>query len=130
MPACDVILVIDDNADLRDGLRIVLEREGYTVATASNGRDALNRLYSGVEPCLIIMDLMMPVMNGFEFREAQLADARLAKIPLIAYSGVTDPLQTAQQLHAVAYVHKPAEVEQLAALVRQFCPKSPASPGS
>lgn len=118
-----VILVIDDNPDLRDGLRVALSQEGYTVETAVNGRDALSRLYGGMRPGLIIMDLMMPVMNGFEFREAQLADARLADIPLIAYSGVTDPSETAQQLRAVAYVHKPTEVGQLAALVRQFCPK-------
>ncbi len=123
---CDVILVVDDNPDLRDGLRVVLVQEGYTVETASNGRDALARLYAGLKPCLIIMDLMMPVMNGFEFREAQLADPGLADIPLIAYSGVTDPRETAQQLRAVAYVHKPAEIEQLAALVRQFCPKDAA----
>ena len=83
---CDVILVVDDNPDLRDGLRLALSEEGYTVETAINGRDALSRLYAGLKPCLIIMDLMMPVMNGFEFREAQLADARLADIPLIAYS--------------------------------------------
>jgi len=120
---CDVILVVDDNPDLRDGLRLALSEEGYTVETAINGRDALSRLYAGLKPCLIIMDLMMPVMNGFEFREAQLADARLADIPLIAYSGVTDPRETAQQLRAVAYVHKPKEVGELTALVRQFCPK-------
>ena len=122
-PECDVILIIDDNPDLREGLRVVLGQEGYKVATAINGRDALNRLYTGLKPCLIIMDLMMPVMNGFEFREVQLADAQLAEIPLIAYSGVTDPRETAQQLRATAYVHKPAEVEQLAAMVRQFCPR-------
>jgi CheY-like chemotaxis protein len=122
-PECDVILIIDDNPDLREGLRVVLGQEGYKVEAAINGRDALNRLYNGLKPCLIIMDLMMPIMNGFEFREVQLADPQLAHIPLIAYSGVTDPRETAQQLRATAYIHKPTEVEQLASVVRQFCPK-------
>ena len=63
-------------------------------------------------------------MNGFEFRQAQLADPDLTRIPLIAYSGVTDPSETAQHLHADAYVHKPTDMEQMAALVRQFLPEA------
>ena len=120
---CETVLVIDDHADLRDGLQVVLRREGYEVETAAHGREALNKLHTGLRPCVIVMDLMMPVMNGFEFREAQLADPTLASIPLIAYSGVTDPRRTAQQLHAAAYVNKPTEVEELASVVRQFCPR-------
>jgi CheY-like chemotaxis protein len=68
------------------------------------------------------MDLMMPIMNGFEFREHQLADPQLRRIPLIAYSGITDPQETAQHLGAAAYLHKPVDMEQFAAIVRQFCP--------
>ncbi len=123
--SCDAILVVDDHTDIRDGLQIILGAEGYQVVTAANGREALRELYGGLRPCVIIMDLMMPVMNGFEFREAQLADPILADIPLIAYSGVTDPRETAQQLRAAAYVHKPVAIEDLAALVRQFCPRHP-----
>src|SRR6185369_1607906 len=120
---CDVVLVIEDHEDVREGIRIALGMEGYTVEVAANGREALQKLYAGVRPCLIIMDLMMPLMNGFEFRQAQLAAADFKNIPLIAYSGVTDPRETAQQLQADAYLHKPTDVEQLAALARQFCPK-------
>lgn len=126
---CDVVLVIEDHEDLREGIRIALGMEGYTVEVAANGREALQKLYAGVRPCLIIMDLMMPLMNGFEFRQAQLAAADFKNIPLIAYSAVTDPRETAQQLHADAYLHKPTDVEQLAALARQFCPKR-IQPGS
>jgi CheY-like chemotaxis protein len=123
---CDVVLVIEDHDDLREGLRIALTLDGYTVEVAANGRDALAMLSAGLRPCLIIMDLMMPVMNGFEFRAAQLADPELAKVRMIAYSGITDPGETAQHLRADAYVHKPTDLEQMAALVRQFCPKQTA----
>jgi len=119
----DVVLVIEDHEDVREGIRVSLGMEGFTVEVAANGREALQKLYAGVHPCLIIMDLMMPVMNGFEFRQAQLAAAQFRNIPLIAYSGVTDPRETAQQLRADAYLHKPSDVEQLTALARQLCPR-------
>src|SRR5262249_49843211 len=123
MHQCDTVLLIDDHPDLREGLGILLGQEGYAVETATNGREALIKLYSGLRPCLIVMDLMMPVMNGFEFRQRQLSDTQLAAIPVVAYSGVTDPFATAQQLQAAAYFHKPTDPEQLAAAVRQICPK-------
>lgn len=116
------ILIIDDNADARDALQIALTREGHTVEAAGNGREALAQLYAGSRPDLILMDLVMPVMNGFEFRQVQLADPTLAAIPLIAFSAVTDPRETAQHLRAAAYVHKPASIEHLVAVIRQFGP--------
>lgn len=118
-----MVFVIEDHEDLREGFRIALMLAGYAVEVAVNGRDALAKLYAGLRPRLILLDLMMPVMNGFEFRQAQLADSDLASIPVIVYSGVTDPRETAQQLHADAYVHKPTDVEQMAALARQLCPQ-------
>lgn len=123
LPACDTILVIDDNRDLRDGLRVVLSQDGYVVETAANGIEALTKLYGGVRPCIIVLDLMMPIMNGFEFRQKQLSDPTIAAIPVIAYSGITDPRATGQQLRAAAYLHKPIGPEQIAAAVRLFCPK-------
>ena len=118
-----VVLVVEDHEDVREGFRISLMLDGFVVEVASNGREALAKLYAGLRPFLIIMDLMMPVMDGFEFRQAQLAYPELADIPLIAYSAVTDPRETAQHLHAAAYLHKPTDMEQVAALVRQFRPK-------
>jgi CheY-like chemotaxis protein len=121
--ACDLILVIDDYADVREGIAVALGLEGYRVVTASNGLDALNKLYDGLRPCLIILDMMMPVMNGFAFRQSQLEDPELAKIPLIAYSAITDPNETAQHLRADAYLYKPSDMAQMAAIVQQFCHK-------
>lgn len=102
---------------------MALGLEGYRVVTASNGLDALNKLYGGLRPCLIILDMMMPVMNGFAFRQSQLEDPELARIPLIAYSAVTDPNETAQHLRADAYLYKPSDLSELTAIVQQFCQK-------
>jgi CheY-like chemotaxis protein len=119
---CD-ILVIEDHEDIREGLAITLALEGYTVEKASDGLEALAKLHAGLRPRLIITDLMMPMMNGFEFRRAQLADPDLAEVPLIAYSAVTDPSESAQHLYADAYLYKPTDMAATMALVRQFCPK-------
>jgi CheY-like chemotaxis protein len=118
------VLVIDDNPDILEGLGTLFRQEGFPVVLSSNGRDALTLLQAGLRPCIIVMDLMMPVMNGFEFREAQLRDPALAHIPIIACSGVTDPAETATHLGAKALVHKPAKSEHLVALVRKHCLKS------
>ena len=115
------VLVVEDHEDTRDAFQLMLERNGYAVVTAPNGRDALDKLQGGLRPCVILMDLMMPVMTGFEFREEQLRDPELADIPLIAYSAVTDPLRNARHLRANAYLSKPAEVGHVLALVNQLC---------
>jgi two-component system chemotaxis response regulator CheY len=122
----DPVLVIEDNRDLLDGLMAVFELEGLPVVSATDGRAALELLRNGLRPCIIIMDLMMPGMNGFEFRKEQRRDAELARIPVIACSGVTDPAQTAASLDAKALVQKPAAPETLIALVRTHCLKASA----
>ena len=117
------VLVIDDNQDIREGWAKVLQAEGFAVVTAQHGREALTMLRDGLKPCIIIIDLMMPVMNGFEFRFEQLRDPGLAHIPVIACSGITDTAQTAKHLKPNACMQKPAEVSHLVALVRQHCLK-------
>jgi len=84
---------VEDEKDLRELLAEVLQDHGYTVATAANGREALDRLASGPLPALILLDLMMPVMTGWEFRRRQIQDVRIAAIPVIAFSGVADAVQ-------------------------------------
>src|SRR5262245_24891409 len=90
MTGATPVLVVENDADLRDRLRILLHQEGFAVETATDGRDALDQLEAGLRPCVIVMDLMMPVMNGFEFRSEQLKDPTLARIPVITYSGIGD----------------------------------------
>ena len=117
------ILLIDDHEDIRDGLEVVLRQEGYAVETAANGREALDRLRAGFRPCIILTDLMMPIMTGNEFRKEQLTYPELKDIPLIVYSGVTNMRDSAPQLQAAAYAEKPMEVDRIIALVRQHCLK-------
>lgn len=117
------LLLIDDHIDSRDALEELLRREGYTVETAGDGRQALNKLYNGLRPCLILMDLMMPVMTGFEFRQEQMRHPEFSGIPIIVYSGVTDVRQNAEQLEAAAYAEKPVAPDRLMTLVRQHCLK-------
>src|SRR5690606_2328003 len=81
------VLVVDDDEDIRLILAQILSLQGYDAPTAANGLDALSQLYDGVEPCLILLDLMMPAMSGWEFRTKQLQDPKLAQIPVVVLSG-------------------------------------------
>jgi CheY-like chemotaxis protein len=117
----DTILVVDDHADVREGMQHMLETEGYAVQAASNGREALALLFGGLRPCVIVMDLAMPVMNGFEFRQEQLKHSDIAAIPFIAYSAVVNVQQNAQHLRATAYLEKPIEFQHVLSIIRQHC---------
>jgi CheY-like chemotaxis protein len=79
----NTILVVDDDADLREALRDVLSEEGYAVVLASNGREALGLLPSLKRPCGIVLDIAMPVMNGTEFYDAMSGLPAFADIPVV-----------------------------------------------
>ena len=101
-------------------LAILLEGEGFDVATASNGAEALRRLDENC-PAVILLDLMMPVMTGDEFRERQLADSRYAHVPVICMTAAHDGKERAERLHADEYFQKPVDFEQLLNAVRSHC---------
>jgi CheY-like chemotaxis protein len=111
------VLVVEDHLDLREMLAILLEGEGFAVATASNGEEALRALDQSA-PAVILLDLMMPVMTGDEFRERQLADARFAQIPGICMTAAHDGKERADRIHADEYFQKPVDFEQLITAVR------------
>ncbi len=113
------VLVVDDDFDIRDTLRELLEIEGLRVAIASTGREALQRLRDGVRPDLILLDLMMPEMSGWEFRGEQLRDPELADIPVVILSATPDVGKTASELHAAGYVRKPFDLDQLLDMVQE-----------
>ncbi len=117
------ILVIEDNSDLREALCEFFKGEGYAVDGAGDGRQALGKLRSGLRACVILLDLMMPDMTGFQFRLEQLQCPDLAEIPLIAHSGVEDVAIYAQRLNASAYIRKPAAMDEILALVHEHCLK-------
>ncbi len=116
------ILLIDDDPAIRTALAEVLEQNGYEVACAEDGRDALAQLGARPTPSVILLDLAMPVMDGWSFRAAQRRDPRLAAIPTIVLSAsfAADP-RALEGLEPAAALSKPFELERLIATVRQVC---------
>ena len=80
------ILIVEDDSDLREALSEVLRDEGYSVESAADGREALDRLRRDLRPSLILLDLTMPVMNGWQFRAEQRRDPALSEIPVVVLS--------------------------------------------
>jgi len=104
------ILVVDDDPDIRDSLREVLEDEGYSVACVGNGQEALDWLHREPRPRVILLDLMMPIMDGWQFRREQKRDPAIADIPLIVITatGKRPVLIDAEEL-----VMKPLDLRRL-----------------
>jgi len=113
------VLIVEDDNDTREMLGRFLELEGYTVETAENGKRALERLGSGVGACVILLDLMMPVMDGWQFRQEQIRDASLADIPVIVVSAAGR--ERLEKIQADAYLSKPVDLDELLGCVTQFC---------
>jgi CheY-like chemotaxis protein len=105
------ILLIDDEESVRESLEAVLAEEGFGVVTARNGREALDWLESGERPSLILLDLMMPVMDGWQFRKAQTANAELSRIPTLVLTAVQKDYAIVSPPCGV--VHKPVDVPVL-----------------
>jgi CheY-like chemotaxis protein len=117
MRASNSILVVEDHADLREMLAVLLESEGFVVQTAANGAEALERLRDA-RPALILLDLMMPVMTGDEFRERQLADPKYRDVPVICMTAAHDGHTRAVRMRADEFFQKPLDFEQLITVVR------------
>ncbi len=112
------ILVIDDNPDIREALQSALEEEGYSTVGAANGREGLDRLEAMDRPCLILLDLMMPVMTGLEFLEALRAQDALAGIPVVIVSAYD---RLAERAGAHGFLRKPVDLDGLLHTVSQYC---------
>jgi CheY-like chemotaxis protein len=107
------VLIVDDDADVRELLRIALTADGYYAAGVEHGRAALNYLRSHADTCIILLDLMLPVMDGVHFRMAQLRDRSLAWIPVIVMSGGPGSDRQARELGARQLVRKPLDLDQI-----------------
>jgi two-component system, OmpR family, response regulator CpxR len=116
------ILVVDDDEITREMLREILTEEGYTVETVNNGRDALEALRLRAPPGVVVLDLMMPVMNGWEVLQEMQQDAALAKIPVVAISA------SAETRSADGFLSKPVDYHMLLATVGRFVKAAPLVP--
>jgi CheY-like chemotaxis protein len=106
------VLVVDDDSGIRELLMRSLSFEGFDVMEAANGQDALTQLRTGRRPSVIVLDLRMPVMDGWAFRIAQRADPKIARIPVVILSGAD--AHRFQEIEAVAALEKPVSLSQLA----------------
>jgi len=117
-----LVLVVDDDRDIRDSLVELLEDQGYRAAGAANGLEALEVLRTGQTlPCVILLDLMMPMMDGWEFREAQLQNPAWTQVPVIVISAYGDVAAKASSLE-VEHLRKPLALRTLLEAVRRHCP--------
>jgi CheY-like chemotaxis protein len=116
------ILVVEDDIDIRESLTGVLEAEGLAVVAVANGEEALSYLRAAVTtPDFILLDLMMPIMDGFQFREEQRKDERLSSIPVIVLSGHAHARAKASDMGAAEVIVKPVTLDGLLQVVARFC---------
>jgi CheY-like chemotaxis protein len=113
-----LVLVVEDDEDIREILAALLREFGYGVIVAKNGEEALQKLRSGTfRPCVILLDLWMPVMNGWQFREEQRKDSSLAAIPVVALSADGET----RAFDAAAHLSKPVQFNPLVSTIERFC---------
>ena len=113
------VLVVEDDNDLRESICAVLQDAGYSSRSAENGEVALEQARAE-RPCVILLDLMMPIMNGWEFRSEQLRDPKLSSIPVIIMTADGRAGEKARTLHA-DYLRKPITLDALLHLVDDYC---------
>ncbi|HTN88746.1 MAG TPA: response regulator [Sorangium sp.] len=112
------VLIIDDEEGIRETLRMTLELEGYEVHTAEHGRAALEALEGTLRPGVILVDLMMPIMNGWEFIAAVMQDRRFSTIPILVLTAFPD---RAGALPARSVLSKPISLDALLDVVHHYC---------
>lgn len=111
------VLVVEDEQDLREMMREALELSGYSVITASNGQEALAKLASINQLCLVILDLLMPVMNGWECFEQIRRRPQFSSVPVVVHSSAAENAPAG----ATRVLKKPIGFERLLSVVREYC---------
>ena len=119
------VMVVEDDRDTREVVKLILELEGIGVTEAADGLEALQRLHklraeNPLLPCVIVLDIMMPRCSGAEFRKRQLDDPLIANVPIIVLSAIADQLRV-DDLHPFAKVPKPFDPDQLVNVIRRAC---------
>jgi CheY-like chemotaxis protein len=117
------ILVVDDDSDVQEMIRVAFTADGFTVASAVTARDAIDYLRSHAETCAILLDLMLPDLDGAEFRRIQQQDRSLAWIPVVVTSAGVDGERIAREI-GVDFVGKPLDLDQLRQAIQQATRKN------
>lgn len=116
--SCKSILVVEDDDDIRNAIVDLLESEGYSAESAINGKEALEKLNQIEKPCLVLLDMMMPIMNGRQFLDVVMKDSRLAPIPILIVSAIADKANTEG---SVGFLKKPIDIDVVLDMVSQYC---------
>jgi CheY-like chemotaxis protein len=114
------VLIVDDDADLRDALRATLEDGGYDVVVAKNGQEAIERFHAGAPPCVIVLDMLMPVMSGTEFLAERQKDPQLAKTPVVVVTATEVRSAAGEE----AVMRKPVDLTLLLRRIESACGSS------
>lgn len=120
---CKSILIVEDDREIREAFEEFLRSEGFDVYAATNGREGLDLLKSIPGPSLIFLDLMMPVMNGWEFLEAQKGDHVIASLPVVVVSALRRGSVAggdSRSDQAVGYLKKPVSIDSITKIVSQY----------
>ena len=117
------VLIVEDDEDLREMMAQILSLAGFNAATATNGREALEYLRRGDAPQLILLDLMMPVMDGWEFQRERRRDPNLADVPVVVLSALDEARAADAATHE--FMKKPLDFERLLQIVKDYCGPAP-----
>ncbi len=116
-----LILIVEDDPDVAMSMGDVLESEGYRIAIAGNGSEAIDELKKGTRPDLILLDMMMPVMDGWKFREEQRRLPEVDAIPVVTVTADGDARGKAASVQAAAHLSKPVTIDGLLDVVERLC---------
>ena len=116
-----LILVVEDDADIAEAMVAILEGEGYAVVHASDGEEALRVLRDGLRPSLIVLDLLMPRMDGLQFRRVQQSDPNISRVPVVVVSGVAYMVNEIRSMGVARWFQKPVDVDALLDAVSDLC---------
>ena len=121
------VLVVEDDSTLRNAMGELLGAQGISATGAENGQVGLDLLRAGARPCLVLLDLQMPLVDGLTFRRRQLEDARIAEIPVVVMTGQPGKAQEAERLGVVLTMRKPIAPSRVLRVVEQYCAHAKAS---
>ena len=122
MVSSGYILIVEDDDDIREALTQILQLEGYVVREAANGREALDISAQHPTPSLILLDLMMPVMDGWQFRTEQMKDPVLSKVPVVVISADASVHEKVASFGAASVLPKPISLDRLLRAVEALYP--------